>query len=77
VIKIRPWLENARTEKRLTKASLAGLVNIDATTIGKYERGERRPSVETAKKIATALNFDWTLFFQDEQPEDSLKEEAI
>ncbi|MBQ1281475.1 MAG: helix-turn-helix transcriptional regulator [Oscillospiraceae bacterium] len=30
------------------------------------ENGERRPSVETAKKIASVLGFDWTLFYPDD-----------
>ena len=31
------------------------------------ENGKRRPSVETAKKIAATLGFDWTRFFQDKE----------
>jgi putative transcriptional regulator len=33
------------------------------------ENGERIPSVGTAKKIAEILNFDWTLFFEEERNE--------
>lgn len=29
------------------------------------ENGDRCPSVEIAKKIANALNFDWTLFYDE------------
>lgn len=31
------------------------------------ESGDRKPTVKTAKKIAAALGFDWTLFFDDEK----------
>jgi len=34
--------------------------------ISKIELGERQPSVKVAKKIASVLGFDWTLFYQDE-----------
>jgi transcriptional regulator with XRE-family HTH domain len=51
----------------MTQAVLAERVNIDITAIGKYESGERRPSVETAKKIADELGFDWTKFFEDNE----------
>lgn len=31
------------------------------------ESGARRPSVETAKRIAAYLDFDWTLFYEDKK----------
>jgi len=31
---------------------------------GMIEKGERRPSVDVAKKIAEVLGIDWTLFFE-------------
>jgi len=30
------------------------------------ENGDKNPSVETAKKIASALGFDWTIFFNNQ-----------
>lgn len=30
---------------------------------GMIEKGERRPSVDVAKKIAEVLDIDWTIFF--------------
>lgn len=33
------------------------------------ENGERRPSVEVAKRIAGVLGFDWTRFYEDERSE--------
>jgi putative transcriptional regulator len=61
---MRDWLRNKRLEKQLTQAQLAKTVGADATMISKIEVGERRPSVELAKKIAEALGFDWTRFYE-------------
>ena len=61
--KLREWLANYRVEKGLTKKQLAETVQLDISAIGKYERGERRPSPEKAKVIAETLGFDWTKFF--------------
>lgn len=61
---MRYWLRNKRLEKQLTQAQLAKIVGADATMISKIEVGERRPSVELAKKIAEALGFDWTRFYE-------------
>ncbi len=61
---MRDWLRNKRLEKQLTQAQLAEMVGADATMISKIEVGDRRPSVELAKKIAEALGFDWTRFYE-------------
>lgn len=37
------------------------------------EAGRKRPSVETAKRIAEVLGFDWTDFFEDEIPKQKKK----
>ena len=62
---MRKWLKDARLAKGMTQAHLANKLNIDITTVGKYELGERRPSPEIAQAIAAVLGFDWTLFYQD------------
>lgn len=64
---IRDWLEATRKERGFTKKALADRVGLEISVIGKYERGERRPSVENAKAIAAALGFDWTKFFDNEE----------
>ena len=56
----------------MTKAKLAETVGLDISAIGKYERGERRPSYEKCKAIAEVLGFEWTRFFED--PQDEVKE---
>jgi len=62
---LRTWLKNIRTEKNLTQSEIAKMAGVDVTMISKIELGERRPSVEVAKKIAAVLGFDWTRFFED------------
>ncbi|AEE95321.1 helix-turn-helix transcriptional regulator [Mahella australiensis] len=56
-------LKERRNAKGLTQEQLAALIGVDRTTITKIENGSARPSVNNAKKIAQALDFDWTIFF--------------
>jgi putative transcriptional regulator len=58
-------IRNIRMEKGMTQQELADLVGLDRTTITKIESGAT-PSIDTAKKIASVLGFNWTRFFEDE-----------
>lgn len=44
-----------RKEKKMSQAELGKLSGINGDIIGKYERDEMKPSIETAKKLADAL----------------------
>lgn len=66
-------LKKMRKDANLTQAGLAGLIGCDRTAIGKIETGVVTPSVRLAKKIGKVLNFDWTLFYQEEEGEDDEK----
>jgi transcriptional regulator with XRE-family HTH domain len=44
-----------RKEKKLSQAELGKHSGINGDIIGKYERDEMKPSIETAKKLADAL----------------------
>lgn len=44
-----------REEKGWSQTNLANRSSVSRVMIGKYERGEAIPSIETAKKIADAL----------------------
>lgn len=62
-------MKQVRKNINMTQGVLAKLVGVDRTTITKIENGGR-PSVETAKAIASALHFerygkDWTAFFEN------------
>jgi transcriptional regulator with XRE-family HTH domain len=60
----------------MSQETLAGIVGIGQGGYSMIELGERRPSVDTAKKIAAALGFDWTRFFEDGQ-QAPIKGEAL
>lgn len=59
-------LKKTRTGKNMTIREVADRAGISESFYCMIENGERRPSVETAKKIAAVLGFDWTEFFPDE-----------
>ncbi|MCL2076865.1 MAG: helix-turn-helix domain-containing protein [Oscillospiraceae bacterium] len=59
------WLRQKRQEKGITQEKIALFVGIARAYYTNIEKGSRNPSVETAKKIAEVLDFDWTRFFED------------
>ena len=59
---MRVWLSDIRGERSQKKA--AELSGITQSYYSMIECGERNPSVELAKKIASVLRFDWTRFFE-------------
>lgn len=61
--KKRVWLSGLRTEQQLTHQEVADLAGIDRSYYTQIESGHRKPSVETAQKIAKVLKFEWTIFF--------------
>lgn len=48
-------LKIVREEKGIKREEVASKIGTSAAIIGRYERGERTPSVDIAKKIAEAL----------------------
>ena len=48
-------LNEIRTEKKLTREKLGKLIGTSGAIIGMYERGERTPSVDVARRIANTL----------------------
>ena len=49
-------LSYCRKEKKLSQAEMGKLSGINGDIIGKYERDEMKPSIDTAKKLANALD---------------------
>jgi len=45
-----------RKNKKISQEEIAKLIGVHAPVIGRYERGEVKPSIEIAAKIAEALN---------------------
>ncbi|MDY6916860.1 MAG: helix-turn-helix transcriptional regulator [Chloroflexota bacterium] len=48
-------LKVARIRARLTQIELAAMVGIQRNSLGRYERGERRPSQELLERILKAI----------------------
>lgn len=63
----RDWLVDMRKSKGLSQTDIALRINTAQQYYSYIENGKRRPSYEVAKKIASILNFDWTLFFEDSE----------
>lgn len=61
-MKERTWLIDKRGY--LTQEQVALLAGISRSAYSNIERG-RGLSVQLAKKIGKALNFDWQLFFEE------------
>lgn len=63
---MRTWLRKKREEVGLTQEQLAKKAGMARATYGHIESGERNATIASAKKIAKALSFSWTVFFEDE-----------
>ena len=44
-----------RKEKKISQAEIGKRAGINGDIVGKYERDEMKPSIDTAKKLADAL----------------------
>ncbi len=64
---MREWLISIRGER--TQQNVSDACGISQNFYSCIESGERNPSVDTAKKIAVVLGFDWTRFFEEERSE--------
>ena len=59
-------LVKIRQDKDFTQSQVAIKANISLSFYSQIENGVRKPSVDTAKRIASVLDFDWTKFFDEE-----------
>ena len=57
----------ARKQKKMTQSDLCKMVGTSGDIIGKYERDEIKPSIDTAAKIADALNVTIDYLVKDSQ----------
>lgn len=62
----RRWMVELREEKFGTQEELAKSVGISRNYVSELESGTKDPSVPMAKKLASVLGCDWTLFYADE-----------
>ena len=61
---MRDWLVDIRRKRNESQQEIANTVGIAQSTYASLETGARSPSVDMAKRIASALGFDWTRFFE-------------
>ena len=64
---MRRWLIDIRRNKGYSQKIVCDYVGISQPTYWEYEHGESTPTPAKAKKIGELLDFDWTLFFSDEE----------
>lgn len=48
-------LKQARTDKNLSQQKLSDLANVHYTNVGRYERGDAKPSADVLNRLANAL----------------------
>jgi transcriptional regulator with XRE-family HTH domain len=64
---MRSWLIDKRKAQNFTQEDVAEKSGISRSYYTRIENGEYRVPQKTACKIATALNFDWTLFYTSQK----------
>jgi putative transcriptional regulator len=60
-------LKEKRLAKGLSQAKIARIVGVSQVAINYLESGQRKPSVDLAKKLGKALGIKWTKFFEEEK----------
>lgn len=65
---MRAWLKEYRLKKNLTQKETAQLSGISRSYYTHIEQATKTPTVETSKRIANTLSFDWVLFFENIPP---------
>lgn len=58
------WLEEIRVSRGMSQKDVAEAANISQPTYSNIEKGKRGISVETARRIAAVLGFEWTRFYE-------------
>ena len=53
-----------RRKKGMKQEEIARMVGLSRAGYSNIETGRRRPSVDMAKRIAAALGFEWTRFYE-------------
>lgn len=66
---MRTWLKKIRKDAKLSTYKVAEMAGVSQSYYASIETGNRgKPlNVDVAKKIAEALHFDWTRFYEDEK----------
>ena len=65
-------LKELRTQKKLSQTHLGKLIGLHYTQVGRYERGESKPSSDVLKKLAEVLEVSVD-FLMEGSPETAAK----
>lgn len=71
--KIGEAIKLARKKNKLSQKELSELCDIPVISIGRYERGERTPSISTIITIGEALGVDVTNLLYDDEEKEQIK----
>ena len=63
-------LKKRRIAKGLTQKSLAKMAGVQQCQISKIERGLSSPRLKTAKRIAKALEVNWSEIYEEDDGEE-------
>lgn len=69
-------LREARGKAGMSMQELGKAVGVTATTICRYEHGDRVPKTAIAKRLANILNIEWYLLIDDGMTESEKKRSA-
>ena len=64
---MREWLKEIRKKQRYSQREIAEMAGISQSYFCFIEKGSKDVKVETAMKIAKALDFPWVRFYEDIQ----------
>ena len=64
---MREWLIQKRKGALLTQADVARMAKISQPSYNAIEQGKSTPKPDTAKRIASALEFRWTRFYEEDE----------
>ena len=72
-------LAQVRKKKKISQDELAKAIGVHAPVIGRYERGEVKPSIEVATSMAEALkvSLDYLVGFADYELDHSLTQKIL
>ena len=58
-------LKELRIKNKMSQKEMGEIIGVNDRAIGHYERGERKLSVDKAKKFGEYFKFDWWELYED------------
>jgi ribosome-binding protein aMBF1 (putative translation factor) len=70
-------IHNLRRERGWSQPELAAKVGASTTMIGRYERGEMTPAVDTVAKLADAFGVTMDHLYHGDGPADAVRDKSM